>query len=66
MTPEEMEQLVLDISFAINKSTIQKEAQSIELRKAVIEKTLSGLAWSAVVGFGYVVLNWATSHGYKP
>jgi hypothetical protein len=45
---------------------IQKEAQSIELRKAVIEKTLSGLAWSAVVGFGYVVLNWATTHGYKP
>jgi hypothetical protein len=79
MTPEEMEQLVLDISFAINKSTIalsqdeqrwvkmaiQKEAQSIELRKAVIEKTLSGLAWSAVVGLGYILLGWATSHGYK-
>ena len=79
MTPDEMEQLVLDISLAINNSSIalsqdeqrwvkmaiKKEAQSIELRKAVIEKTLSGLAWSAVVGFGYMVLNWATTHGYK-
>ena len=80
MTPEEMEQLVLDISLVINNSAIalsqdeqrwvkmaiKKEAQSIELRKAVIEKTLGGLAWSVVVGFGYMVLNWATSHGYKP
>ena len=80
MTPQEIDQIVFDITLAITTSTgalsqdeqrwvkmaIRKEAQSIELRKAVIEKTLGGLAWSAVVGFGYLLLNWATSHGYKP
>ena len=80
MTPQEIDQIVSDITLAITTSTgalsqdeqrwvkmaIQKEAQSIELRKAVIEKTLGGLAWSAVVGLGYMLLGWATSHGYKP
>lgn len=80
MTPEEIEQIVVDISMSINsaaitlsqdeqrwvKMAIKKEAQSIELRKAIIEKTLSGLVWSAIVGFGYIFLNWATTHGYRP
>jgi hypothetical protein len=82
MSPEDRAILIADIAAAINgassppvlseeeqrwvRMAIQKEAQSIELRKAIIEKTLSGLAWSAVVGFGYMVLGWATSHGYKP
>ena len=82
MSPEERAILISDIAAAISgvssgptlteeeqrwvKMAIQKEAQSIELRKAIIEKTLSGLAWSAVVGLGYMVLGWATSHGYKP
>ena len=81
MTPQERKDLISDIIVALEtksasllsddeqrwvRMAIQKEAQSIELRKAIIEKTLGGLAWSAVVGFGYMVLNWATSHGYKP
>ena len=82
MSPEERAILIADIAAAVSgassppvlseeeqrwvRMAIQKEAQSIELRKAIIEKTLGGLAWSAVVGLGYMVLSWATSHGYKP
>ena len=82
MSPEERAILIADIAAAVSgassppvlsddeqrwvRMAIQKEAQSIELRKAIIEKTLSGLAWSAVVGLGYMFLGWATSHGYKP
>jgi len=81
MTPQERKDLISDIIVALEtksasllsddeqrwvRMAIQKEAQSIELRKAIIEKTLGGLAWSAVVGFGYMFLSWATSHGYKP
>lgn len=82
MSPEERTAFAAEIAAAIRiRSTdtglsdeeqrwvrlaIQVEVQRIELRKAIIEKTLSGLAWSAVVGLGYMVLGWATSHGYKP
>lgn len=82
MSPEDRAILIADIAAAIGgasqpavlseeeqrwvRMAIQKEAQSIELRKAIIEKTLGGLAWSAVVGLGYMFLSWATSHGYKP
>jgi hypothetical protein len=45
---------------------IQKEAQSIQLRKAIIEKTLSGLVWAALLGLGMIFLEFAKSHGYKP
>ena len=45
---------------------IQREAQSIELRKAIIEKSLAGLVWMCILGIGSVFLSWATSHGFKP
>lgn len=32
---------------------IKKEAQSIALRRAIIEKSLSGLVWAGVVAVGY-------------
>ena len=48
------------------RMAIQKEAQSIELRKAIIEKTLGGLVWAGLVGFGLVLLEFAKNHGYKP
>jgi hypothetical protein len=48
------------------RMAIQKEAQSIELRKAIIEKTLGGLVWAGLVGFGLILLEWAKTHGYKP
>lgn len=34
---------------------IQREAQSIRLRQAVIEKTLAGVVWMAVVGIGFAL-----------
>lgn len=44
---------------------IAKEAQSIKLRQAIIEKSLAGLVWSAVVGLGYVFLDFLKNHGFK-
>lgn len=82
MTPEERAELIADIASAIRirntdaglseeeqrwvKMAIQKEAQSIELRKAVIEKTLTGLVWLFILGLGSMFLGWASQHGYKP
>ena len=79
MSPEDRAILISDITNAIKdasvltdeehrwvKMAIQKEAQSIELRKAIIEKTISGLVWMCLVGIGTVFLGWATQHGYKP
>lgn len=49
---------------------IQREAQSIALRKAIIEKTLLGLVWSAIAGAGglawVLVTEFAKNHGWKP
>ena len=44
------------------KLTIQKEAQSIKIRQAVIEKTLTGLVWLALVGIGIAVLDYVKDH----
>lgn len=48
------------------RMAIQREAQSIELRKAIIEKTLGGLVWAALIGVGMILLEWLKTHGYKP
>lgn len=45
---------------------IQREAQSIKLRQAIIQKTLGGLVWAAVVALGYLLLDYAKNHGWKP
>jgi hypothetical protein len=82
MTPQEREEFIQDIAAAIRiRSTdtvisheelrwvrlaIQREAQSIELRKAIIEKSLAGLVWMCILGIGSVFLSWATAHGFKP
>jgi len=47
------------------KIAIQKEAQSIELRKAIIEKSLTSLIWAAIVGIGYILLEFLSNHGFK-
>lgn len=47
------------------RMAIMKEAQSIELRKAIIEKTLGGLVWAGLVALGYAFLEWAKAHGYR-
>lgn len=80
MTPKEREEFIKDVATAIRasdpaltpeevqyvKMALVKQAQSIKLRQAVIEKTLSGLAWAFVVGVFYLVVEWAKNHGYKP
>ena len=82
LTPEDRERLISDIAAAVYKRStdtalsteeihyvrlaIHKEAQSIKLRQAVIEKTITGLVWLAVVGLGALLLEWAKNHGYRP
>ena len=82
MTQEERDQLIADIAAAVRsrsadagltddeqrwvRMAIQREAQSIELRKAIIEKSITGLVWMCIVGVGSVFLSWATAHGFKP
>ena len=80
MTPEERTQLVADVAAAIKQSeptltddeqrwvrlAIKKEAQSISLRQAIIEKTLAGLIWSAIVALGVVLLDYAKNLGWRP
>ena len=80
MTPQEREQFIQDVAIAIRshapvlsddelrwvRLAIQREAQSVDLRKAIIEKTLAGLAWALVVGAFYILKEWASAHGYKP
>ena len=45
---------------------IKKEAQSIKLREAIIEKTLAGLAWALILGIGVVGMEFLRNHGFKP
>ena len=82
MTPQERAEIIADIAAAVRPRAdeskispeqlhwvnlaIQKEAQSIQLRQAIIEKTLGGLIWAVIVGIGYAIVGWATQHGYKP
>lgn len=81
MTPEDRAQFIADVAAAIKAAepapvltdeelqwvrlAIKREAQSFELRQAIIQKTLAGLAWSAIVGFGYLLLDFFKNHGFK-
>lgn len=79
MTPEERAEFIADVAAAIQavpatlsddeqrwvRMAIQKEAQSIELRKAIIEKTFASLAWSAIVGLGWLFVDFLKNHGFK-
>jgi hypothetical protein len=56
LSPEEIQYVRL---------AIQKESQSIKLRQAVIEKTITGLVWLVVVAVGTILLGWMKQHGYK-
>lgn len=44
---------------------IQREAQSIKLRQAIIEKTMTALAWLLVLGFLAIVKEYLVNHGWK-
>lgn len=79
MTPHDREQFVADVVTALQagpvlltdeerhwvRLAIKREAQSFELRKAIIEKTLAGLAWSVLVMLGYLIVEYLRSKGLK-
>jgi hypothetical protein len=80
MLPEERAVLIAEIAAAIQSSkkhelteeelqwvklAISAEARKIRFRDAVIEKSLAGLVWAAIVGFGYIVLSFLKNHGFK-
>jgi hypothetical protein len=80
MTPTERQEFITDIATALRENTpslsedemqwvklaIQKEAQSVKLRQAIIEKTMTSLAIVVLAWLGSVILEWAKAHGYKP
>lgn len=77
MTPEDRVQFVADIASAFAKSAlsdeevrwvklaIHKQEQSIALRQAVIEKTFAGLVWAAILGLGYLIVDFLKNHGLR-
>jgi hypothetical protein len=78
MNQDERTQLIADIAEAFKASSnlsddevrwvklaIHKQEQSIALRQAIIEKTLGGLVWACIVGFGYVIFDFFKNHGFK-
>ena len=44
---------------------IARQEQSIRLRQAIIEKSLTGLVWSAIAGAGLIFLDFLKGHGFK-
>jgi len=53
LTPEEVQWVRL---------AIKAEAERAALRKAIIEKTLAGLAWTALCAIGIWFLDWFNAH----
>jgi len=41
---------------------IKAEVERAELRKAIIEKTLTGLVWALLVGAGTYFIDWFSAH----
>lgn len=80
MTPEERAILIAEIAAAVQSAqrhelteeelqwvrlAIAAQARKIRFRDAVIEKSLTGLVWAAIVGVGYVFLSFLKNHGFK-
>jgi len=78
MTPQERKDFAAEVAAAIKESetclssdeqqwvrlAIVKQEQSIKLRQAIIEKSLTSLIWSALAGMGYLLLDFARN-GFK-
>lgn len=45
---------------------IKREAQIIAFRQRVIDKTLTGLVWSLIIGLGVMVKEYLAAHGWRP
>jgi hypothetical protein len=76
MTADERLELIADLTEALKSSAhlsdeeqqwvrlaIKKEAQSIKLREAIIEKTLIGLVWMGILGIVYILKEFLFNHG---
>jgi hypothetical protein len=81
MTPEDRALLVTDLTNVLRqreaennlsseelawvKNAIKAQNEMAQLRKAIIEKTLAGLIWAAVLGLGYLFVDFLRNHGLK-
>jgi len=79
MTPEDRALLISDLLVALKSSdtcldreeqqwvrnAIKAQNDMERLRKAIIEKTLAGLVWAAIIGLGYLVVDFFRNHGLK-
>jgi hypothetical protein len=78
MSPDERQELVSLVTTAVEaavvnnrlspdeihwvRMAIQAEAERASLRKAIIEKSLAGLMWIAIVAAGGWLVDFVTSH----
>jgi hypothetical protein len=79
MTPEDRSLLISDLLVALKSSdtcldreeqqwvrnAIKAQNDMEKLRKAIIEKTLAGLIWAAILGLGYLFIDFLRNHGLK-
>ena len=79
MTPEDRSLLISDLLVALKSSdtcldreeqqwvrnAIKAQNDMERLRKAIIEKTLAGLIWAAILGLGYLLVDFLRNHGLK-
>ena len=79
MTPEDRSLLISDLLVALKssdtclnieeqqwvKNAIKAQNDMEKLRKAIIEKTLAGLIWAAILGLGYLFVDFLRNHGLK-
>jgi hypothetical protein len=47
------------------KNAIKAQNDMEKLRKAIIEKTLAGLIWAAIIGVAYLFVDFLRNHGLK-
>jgi len=78
MSPDERQELIALVTTAVEaavinnrlspdeihwvRMAIQAEAERASLRKAIIEKSLAGLMWIAIVAAGGWLVDFVTSH----
>lgn len=81
MTPEDRALLVTELTNVLRqreaennlsseelawvKNAIKAQNEMAQLRKAIIGKTLAGLIWAAVLGLGYLFVDFLRNHGLK-
>ena len=79
MTPADRSLLISDLLVALKSSdtcldmeeqqwvrnAIKAQNDMERLRKAIIEKTLAGLIWAAILGLGYLIVDFFRNHGLK-